>query len=188
MKKVILISLFFILAFLPLLNISQAQNSQNKDNIFQTKEDYYEHQIQVEKGLKDWFTYNPLEEDNTTIQLQNILQAYLLAWIMGAPHVNLAIDGKIEGELLSDKRFDYTQNLMLAMMFAKTTYLIENKNAKSTDFETNLAGVKGMLVIYKKIREQTKDKRKYRTDSMEKYLEWEKEGNLEKEVKRIVND
>jgi hypothetical protein len=110
-----------------------------------------------------------------------------MAWINGAPHISLIIDGKIEGEMLSDKKFDYASDLLLAMMFAKTTYLLENKEAQSTDFETNLAGVKGMLIIYKKIREQTKDKRKYRTDSLEKYLEWEKEGKLEEKINKMMN-
>lgn len=180
-KKIIFILLFIF----GCASFLEAQVTQNPT--FQTKEDYYEHQPQVEKGLKDWFTYNPLEKDNTTIQLRNILQAYLMAWLTGAPHVSLVIDGKFEGEMLSDKRFEYAQDLLLAMMFAKTTYLLENKEAKSTDFETSLAGVKGMILIYKKIKDQTKDKKKYRTDSMEKYLEWEKEGKLEEEVKRIVN-
>ncbi|WP_375561414.1 hypothetical protein ACE193_02345 [Bernardetia sp. OM2101] len=182
MKKIIVSLLFFFCVS----SFVQAQTL--TDKTFQTKEDYYEHQPQVEKGLKDWFTYNPLEKDNTTIQLRNILQAYLMAWITGAPHVTLAIDGKIEGEMLSDKRFEYTQDLLLAMMFAKTTYLLENKEAKSTDFETNLAGVKGMLLIYKKIKEQTKNKKKYRTDSLDNYLEWEKQGKLEDQIKKIIND
>lgn len=182
MKKIIV----FLLFIFCISSFTEAQVPKN--DIFKTKEDYYEHQLQVEKGLKDWFTYNPLEKDNTTIQLRNILQAYLMAWINGAPHINLVIDGKIEGDMLSDKKFLYSTDLFLAMLFSKTTYLLENKEAKSTDFQTNLAGVKGMLVIYKKIKEQTKDKRKYRTDSMEKYLKWEKEGKLEEEIKKIVND
>ncbi len=150
MKKIFLVVFFtlFISSFL------KAQVSES--TAFKTKEDYYEHQFQVEKGLKDWFTYNPLEEDNTTIQLRNILQTYLMAWVSGAPHINLVVDGKIEGEMLSDKKFDYTQDLFLAMVFAKTTYLIENKEAKSIDYQTNLAGVKGMLLIYKKIRRTNK--------------------------------
>lgn len=182
MKKNILFFLFFF-CLVPFL---QAQVL-TKDT-FKTKEDYYEHQPQVEKGLKDWFTYNPIEKDNTTFQLRKVLQSYLLAWIMGAPQVSLAIDGKIEGEVLSDKKFDYSPDLLLAMMFAKTTYLLENEEAQSTDFQTNLAGVKGMLVIYKKIKEQTKDKRKYRTDAMENYLKWEKEGKLDENVKKIITD
>jgi hypothetical protein len=182
MKKILL----FLLFTFCISSFLEAQVPKNE--VFETKEDYYEHQLQVEKGLKDWFIYNPLEKDNTTIQLRTILQAYLMAWINGAPHVSLIIDGKIEGKMLSDKKFDYAPDLLLAMLFSKTTYLLENKEAKSTDFETNLAGVKGMLIIYKKIKEQTKDKRKYRTDSLEKYLEWEKEGKLEKQIKKIVND
>ncbi|WP_291725698.1 hypothetical protein [Bernardetia sp.] len=181
MKKYTLLLLFFFVAF----SYVKAQNFSSET--FKTKEDYYEHQPQVEKALKDWFTYNPLETDNTTIQLRNVLQAYLMAWLTGAPQVSLAIDGKIEGGMLSDKKFKYSSDLLLAMMFAKTTYLLENEGSKSTDFEANLAGVNGMLVTYKKIRQQTKDKKKYRTDSMEKYLEWEENGTLEENVKRITN-
>ncbi len=181
MKKTILL----LLLFFCISSFIKAQTLSSET--FKTKEDYYEHQIQVEKGLKNWFDYNPLEEDNTTVQLRNILQAYLMAWITGAPHVSLSIDGKIEGEMLSDKKFTYTQDLLLAMMFAKTTYLLENEGSKSNDFEADLAGVKGMLVIYKKIKKQTKNKKKYRTDSMEEYLEWEKEGKLEEKVRVMVN-
>ncbi len=182
MKKIILFLLFLFCAF----SFAKAQNINSET--FKTKEDYYEHQPQVEKGLKDWFTYNPIEKDNTTFQLRKVLQSYLLAWIMGAPNISLVIDGKIEGEILSDKKFDYSPDLFLAMMFAKATYLLENEGAKSTDFETNLAGVKGMLLIYKKIKEQTKDKRKYRTDAMEEYLEWENEGKLEENLRKIISD
>jgi hypothetical protein len=181
MKKIILAILFFFCAF----SFLQAQVPKN--DTFKTKEDYYEHQLQVEKGLKDWFTYNPLEEDNTTLQLKLLLESYLMAWINGAPHISLVIDGKIEGEMLADKKFEYSKELLLAMIFSKTTYLLENKEAKSTDFETNLVGVKGMLFTYKKIKEQTKNKKKYRTDSLEKYLEWEKEGKLEEKVREMIN-
>ena len=73
------------------------------------------------------------------------------------------------------------------MMFSKVTYLLENKEAESTDFETNLAGVKAMILTYKKIKSQTKNKKKYRTDSMEEYLDWEKHGKLEEEVEKILN-
>lgn len=181
MKKYILLLLFFFITF----SYVKAQTLTNET--FKTKEDYYEHQPQVEKGLKNWFSYNPLETDDTTVKLRNVLQGYLMAWLMGAPHVSLTLDGKIEGDMLADKKFKYSSDLLLAMMFAKTTYLLENEGAKSIDFEANLAGVNGMLVIYKKIREQTKDKKKYRTDSMEKYIEWEQSGKLEENVKKITN-
>ena len=186
MKKAILFFLFITFSFVSTLNNLQAQTLTNET--FKTKEDYYEHQPQVEKGLKDWFTYSPIEGDNTTFQLRKVLQSYLLAWIMGSPNVNLVIDGKVEAKMLVDRKFEYSPDLLLAMMFAKTTYLLENENAISTDFETNLAGVKGMLVIYKKIREQTKNKKKYRSDSMEKYLEWEKEGKLEENLRKFISD
>ncbi len=182
MRKIILIFLFFLC----ISSLLQAQKLNNQT--FKTKEDYFEHQIQVEKGLKNWFDYNPLEKDNTTIQLRNILQVYLMDWLRGAPQISLIIDGKIEEKIILDKKFDYTQDLFLAMIFSKTTYLLENKEAKSTDFDTNLAGVKGMLIIYKKIKKQAKNKRKYRTEAMEKYLEWEKNGTLEENVKEIIND
>lgn len=180
-KKTILFLLFFFF----ISSFSEAQVPQN--NTFKTKEDYYEHQLQVKKGLKDWFNYNPLEEDNTTLQLKLLLESYLMAWINGAPHINLIIDGKIEGEMLADKKFDYSKELLLAMIFSKVTYLLENKEAESIDFETNLAGVKGMLLTYKKIKSQTKNKKKYRTDSMEEYLDWEKDGKLEEEIEKILN-
>ncbi len=179
MKKIIL----FLLFIFCISSFTEAQVPKN--DTFKTKEDYYEHQFQVEKGLKDWFTYNPLEEDNTTLQLKLLLESYLMAWINGSPNINLIIDGKIEGEMLSDKKFDYSKEVLLAMIFSKTTFLLENKEAKSTDFEANLAGVKGMLIIYKKIKEQTKNKRKYRTDSMDNYLKWEKEGKLEQKIREI---
>ncbi|WP_338812671.1 hypothetical protein V9L05_14985 [Bernardetia sp. Wsw4-3y2] len=181
MKKYVLLFLFLIFSY----SLLKAQVPQN--NTFKTKEDYYEHQLQVKKGLQNWFNYNPLEEDNTTLQLKLLLESYLMEWINGAPHINLVIDGKIEGEMLSDKKFEYSKELLLSMMFSKVTYLLENKEAESTDFETNLAGVKAMILTYKKIKSQTKNKKKYRTDSMEEYLDWEKDGKLEEEIEKILN-
>ena len=181
MKKYFFLSVLFFFVF----SLTKAQDGSNQ--MFKTKEDYYEHQPQVEKGLKNWFNYHPLEKDNTTIQLRNVLQAYLMSWITGAPHVSLVIDGKIEGAMLADKKFKYSSDLLLAMMFSKTSYLLENEGAKSTDYEANLAGINGMLTIYKKIKAQTKDKKKYRTASMEEYLEWEQKGVLEENIKKITN-
>ncbi|WP_338767714.1 hypothetical protein WAF17_06360 [Bernardetia sp. ABR2-2B] len=181
MKKYFLALLLLFFTF----SLSKAQVPKNET--FKTKEDYYEHQLQVEKGLKNWFDYNPLEEDNTTLQLKLLLESYLMAWINGAPHINLIIDGKIEGEMLSDKKFEYSKELLLAMMFSKVTYLLENKEAESTDFEASLAGVKGMILTYEKIKSQTKSKKKYRTDSMEEYIKWQEGGKLVEKLERKLN-
>jgi hypothetical protein len=138
--------------------------------VLRTEADYKEYEKEVIATI-DWLEITSVKQMKEERMVAN---AFFTEWIMGAPDITIELNADILK--FSPKNAD----LLVSFMGGWTKFALQNPDQKDDAIKCNLAGLEGVIRVYKfnKGNGMKKDK------EVEKLIELQEKGELEKWVEK----
>lgn len=153
--------------FLILVVRCQSQDFTVPENYaFNSREDYLKYEKDVMSCI-DWLENTYIDKD---VEKRKAAEKFLLMWIVGAPTIKIEIDMNIANF--------WEKNIVLSFIYMGgwTKLQLQNPNLKTDLVKGNAAAIRSAIKVYT----MNKDHGIVFDENIEKYIQMEKNGSLEK--------
>ncbi|MCP4460793.1 MAG: hypothetical protein GY816_22640 [Cytophagales bacterium] len=141
-------------------------------------QDYKEVEAKIVKNIQ-WLENNPLIENEESKEVAR----YVMKWVLGCPHLTVKLDGYII-PILQQSNYEYVDDLQGIYLFGKMLYLINNQGIETSEIDSMVRGIVGILNAYTAIKNIKGDVAS--NETLEKFKELNEEGELKKHIQDMV--